>query len=83
MSLAVFLVIILSSYSQEKNEAMELSRDFFTSLSDTIYGKPSDFYPAYDTLQIEAKSDVVEIEESDISEKNDTITGKVFQQLYR
>ena len=37
------------------------------------YGSPTDFYPQYDSLQIEAKSDVVDIEESDITEKNDSV----------
>ena len=53
----IVLMIILSSCSH-KNEAMELSRDFFTSLSDSTYGKPGDFYPKYDSLGIDAKSDV-------------------------
>ena len=69
---AVYIIVslmILSSCSH-KNEAIELSRDFFTSLSDSTYGKPVDFYPDYDSLGIEAKSDVVDIEESDILEKN-------------
>lgn len=65
-------IIVLSSCSH-KNEAIELTRSFFTSLSDSTYGSPSDFYPQYDSLQIEAKSDVVDIEESDITEKNDSI----------
>lgn len=64
--------IVLSSCSH-KNEAIELTRSFFTSLSDSTYGSPTDFYPQYDSLQIEAKSDVVDIEESDITEKNDSI----------
>jgi hypothetical protein len=57
---------------------MELSWDFFTSLSDSTYGKPGDFYPKYDSLGIDAKSDVVDIEESDITEKNDTITVRCY-----
>ena len=65
-------IIVLSSCSH-KNEAIELTRSFFTSLSDSTYGSPTDFYPQYDSLQIEAKSDVVDIEESDITEKNDSI----------
>ncbi len=73
----IVLMIILSSCSH-KNEAMELSWDFFTSLSDSTYGKPGDFYPKYDSLGIDAKSDVVDIEESDITEKNDTITVRCY-----
>lgn len=77
---AVYIIVslmILSSCSH-KNEAIELSRDFFTSLSDSTYGKPVDFYPDYDSLGIEAKSDVVDIEESDILEKNDTIIVRCY-----
>lgn len=71
---ALFLltVIFLSSCSH-RNEAIELTRDFFTSLSDTTYGKPSYFYPLYDSLRIVAKSDAIDIEESDVLEKNDSI----------
>lgn len=76
-SVFIISLLILSSCSH-KNEAIELSRDFFTSLSDTTYGKPSDFYPQYDSLGIEAKSDIVDIEESDVTEKNDTITVRCY-----
>lgn len=77
---SVYIIVslmILSSCSH-KNEAMELSRGFFTSLSDSTYGKPADFYPGYDSLGVEAKSDVVDIEESDITEKNDTIIVRCY-----
>jgi uncharacterized protein YcfL len=60
------------------NEAIELSRDFFTALSDSTYGSPTDFYPRYDSLGIEAKSDIVDIEESDITEKNDTLIVRCY-----
>lgn len=73
----ILTVIVLSSCSH-KNEAIELSRDFFASLSDTTYGKPSDFYPAYESLNVRAKSDAVDIDESDITEKNDTITVRCY-----
>ena len=76
-SVFITSLLILSSCSH-KNEAIELSRDFFTSLSDTTYGKPRDFYPQYDSLGIEAKSDIVDIEESDVTEKNDTITVRCY-----
>ena len=76
-SVFIISLLILSSCSH-KNEAIELSRDFFTSLSDTTYGKPSDFYPQYDSLGIEAKSDIVDIDESDVTEKNDTITVRCY-----
>lgn len=76
-SVFIISLLILSSCSH-KNEAIELSRDFFTSLSDTTYGIPSDFYPQYDSLGIEAKSDIVDIDESDVTEKNDTITVRCY-----
>ena len=73
----ILTALVLSSCSH-KNEAMELSRNFFTSLSDTTYGKPNDFYPLYDSLHIEVKSDAVDIEESGITVKNDTITVRCY-----
>ena len=79
-SASVFLIIFLAILSScsHKNEAIELSRDFFTSLSDTTCGKPKDFYPRYDSLGIEAKSDVVDIDESEVTEKNDTFTVRCY-----
>ena len=73
----VFSLMILSSCSH-KNEAIELSRDFFSSLSDSSYGKPCDYYPEYDSLGIAAKSDIVDIDESDVTEKNDTIIVRCY-----
>ena len=81
---AVYIIVslmILSSCSH-KNEAIELSRDFFTSLSDSTYGKPVDFYPDYDSLGIEAKSDVVDIEESDIRKERHHHSS-LLQQLHQ
>ena len=72
VAFTLLITLVLSSCSH-KNEAIELTRSFFTSLSDSTYGSPADFYPQYDSLQIEAKSDVVDIEESEITEKNDSI----------
>lgn len=73
----IFTSLVLSSCSH-KNEAMELSHAFFTSLSDTTYGKPSDYYPLYDSLYVEAKSDVVDIDETDIITKGDTMIVRCF-----
>lgn len=73
----VISILILSSCSH-KNEVVELSRDFFTSLSDTTYGTPKDYYPQFEKLGIEAKSDVVDINEDEISEKNDTFTVRCY-----
>lgn len=69
--------LVLSSCSH-KNEAIEFSRAFFTSLSDTTYGKPSNFYPLYDSLHVQAKSDAVEIDESEIVTMGDTIIVRCF-----
>jgi hypothetical protein len=76
-SVFIISLMILSSCSH-KDEAIELSRDFFASLSDSTYGKPNDFYPDYDSLGIEAKSDIVDIETSDVTEKNDTFTVRCY-----
>ena len=76
-SVFIISLMILSSCSH-KDEAIELSRDFFASLSDSTYGKPNDFYPDYDSLGIEAKSDIVDIEASDVTEKNDTFTVRCY-----
>ena len=69
--------LVLSSCSH-KNEAIEFSRTFFTSLSDTTYGKPSNFYPLYDSLHVQAKSDAVEIDESEIATMGDTMIVRCF-----
>ena len=76
-SVFIISLMILSSCSH-KDEAIELSRDLFASLSDSTYGKPNDFYPDYDSLGIEAKSDIVDIEASDVTEKNDTFTVRCY-----
>lgn len=77
-SVFVIISLIILSSCSHKNEAIELSRDFFTALSDSTYGSPTDFYPRYDSLGIEAKSDIVDIEESDITEKNDTLIVRCY-----
>lgn len=77
-SVFVIISLIILSSCSHKNEAIELSRDFFTALSDSTYGNPTDFYPRYDSLGIEAKSDIVDIEESDITEKNDTLIVRCY-----
>jgi uncharacterized protein YcfL len=76
-SVLIVSLMILSSCSH-KDEAIELSREFFASLSDSTYGKPHDFYPDYDALGIEAKSDNVDIEASDVTEKNDSFTVRCY-----
>lgn len=72
-----FIILLVSmavlASCSNNDEAIELSKDFFTSLSDSTNGKPTSFYPLYDSLGIEAKSDVVDIDESEVYEKNDTI----------
>lgn len=73
----VCAITIISSCSH-KNEVVDLSRDFFTSLSDTTYGSPKDFYPRYASLGIEAKSDIVDINEDETTEKNDSFTVRCY-----
>ncbi len=77
-SIIVIISMMILSSCSHKDEAIELSRNFFTSLSDSTYGSPTDFYPRYDSLGIEAKSDVVDIEESDVMEKNDTLIVRCY-----
>ena len=69
----ILAVMLLSSCSH-KYEAIELSQSFFASLSDSTYGSPGDFYPEYYLLGTVAKSDFVDIESSDVIERDDTIT---------
>ena len=74
--IASFLIAFVSC--SEKEDVMGFTQNFFTSLSDTTYGKPSDYYPLYDSLEIKAKSDLVEIEEENIIENNDTFKISCF-----
>lgn len=75
--LYLFLVILLlSSSCSRHDEVIALSKGFFYSLADTLYANPRDYYPLYDSLKIAAKSDMVEIDESNIQCKGDTIIVK-------
>ena len=69
---------ILSGCNSGKSEAIQLAKDFFTSLTDTTNGKPKDFYPQYPSLDIQCKSDAVDIDESDLSARNDTFTVRCY-----
>ena len=76
-------IVIMSSMialcsCNHKDEAIQLSKDFFYALSDTTYGCPRDFYPQYDSLNVDAKSDVVDIDESEVYEKRDTFEVHCF-----
>ena len=71
------LAVVLSSCSR-KDEAIALSKAFFMTLSDTTYACPRDYYPLYDSLHVKAKSDLVEINESDIQEYNDTFIVRCY-----
>lgn len=71
------LIILLSSCSRN-DEIIALSKGFFYSLSDSTYACPRDYYPYYESLNIEAKSDVVDIDESDIRTKGDTVIVKCY-----
>lgn len=73
----VSLVVLLSSCSRS-DEIIALSKGFFYSLSDSTYACPRDYYPYYESLNIEAKSDVVDIDESDIRTIGDTVIVKCF-----
>ena len=77
-SLGIIISLIALCSCSHKNEAIELSKDFFYALSDTTYGSPCDFYPLYDSLNINAKSDVVDIDESEVFEKKDTFEVHCF-----
>ena len=71
------LIILLSSCSRN-DEIIALSKGFFHSLSDSTYACPRDYYPYYESLKIEAKSDVVDIDETDIRTIGDTVIVKCF-----
>ena len=71
------LVILLSSCSRTE-EIIALSKGFFYSLSDSTYACPNDYYPYYGSLNIEAKSDAVDIDESEIQTKGDTVIVTCF-----
>lgn len=73
----ILLIIILSSCSR-KDEIIALSKGFFYSLSDSTYACPRNYYPYYDSLNVKARSDIVEIDESNISKQGDTVTVKCF-----
>ena len=75
LSLFVVILLLFSSCSRH-SEVVALSKGFFYSLSDTLYANPRDYYPLYDSLKIAAKSDMVEIDESNIQDKGDTIIVK-------
>ncbi len=70
--------VMLSGCNTGKSEAIQLATDFFTSLSDTTNGKPKDFYPQYASLDVEGKSDAVDIDESEMSVRNDTFTVRCY-----
>ncbi len=74
----IMLIISASSCTNRNDEIISLSKGFFYSLMDTTFASPSDYYPLYETLETNVKSDVVEIEESNISYSNDTIFVKCF-----
>ena len=70
----LLLTVVLSGCHNGKSVAIQLANRFFASLSDTTNGKPKDFFPQYTNLGIEGKSDVVDIDESDVTVENDTFT---------
>lgn len=70
------VILLLFSSCSRHDEVIALSKGFFYSLADTLYANPRDYYPLYDSLKIAAKSDMVEIDESNIQDKGDTIIVK-------
>ena len=75
----IFIVAITLFASCSRNEEIiAISKAFFNTLSDTTYAHPNDYYPSYKYLNIEAKSDMVEIEESKIIKQSDTTIVKCF-----
>lgn len=76
--ISLAIVLMLCSSCSRNEEVIALSKGFFYSLSDTTYAHPHDYYPQYDSLKVVAKSDMVEIEESDIRQVGDTIIVKCF-----
>lgn len=69
-------ILLLFSSCSRHDEVIALSKGFFYSLADTLYANPRDYYPLYDSLKVTAKSDMVEIDESNIQDKGDTIIVK-------
>lgn len=74
----LLLTVVLSGCHNGKSVAIQLANRFFASLSDTTNGKPKDFFPQYTNLGIEGKSDVVDIDESDVTVENDTFTVRCY-----
>lgn len=77
-AIVIMISMIALCSCNHKDEAIQLSKDFFYALSDTTYGCPRDFYPQYDSLNVDAKSDVVDIDESEVYEKRDTFEVHCF-----
>ena len=77
-AIVIMISMIALCSCTHKDEAIQLSKDFFYALSDTTYGCPRDFYPQYDSLNVDAKSDVVDIDESEVYEKRDTFEVHCF-----
>ena len=65
-------VLSLSSCAEGNDKVIALSKAFFTTLSDSTYACPRDYYPLYDSLDVKAKSDFVEINEEDIVKSGDS-----------
>lgn len=76
--ISFLMMVVLSACNSGKSEAVQLSKDFFGSLADTTNGKPKDFYPQYTNLDVEAKSDAVDVDESEVTVKNDSFTVRCY-----
>lgn len=66
------MALVMLNSCSNKGQVIKLSKDFFYALSDSTNGKPSDYYPMYKSLPVVVKSDMVEIDEDNISVINDT-----------
>lgn len=78
LCLSVLLVVVLSACDHSEQTAVQLSKDFFASLSERNNDKTKVFYPKYADLHVTAKSDEVDIDESEVTTKNDTIAVRCF-----
>lgn len=69
--------MLLTSCTRNE-EIISLSRAFFQALADSTYARPSDYYPYFEDLDIEAMSDMAEIDEDNIRFMNDTAVVNCF-----
>lgn len=72
-SLTIQIVILLLQAScSRKQEAIDVTNNFFYSVSDSTYGKPSMYYPLYDSLYTNVVCDIIDVLDDNVIERNDT-----------